>query len=147
MECDGCTLCCKIINVPWMDSPAGEYCKKCNEGWGCKIFHTVDDRCKQFSCMYNQMERATINLRPDKCKVMFEKITDDIIHGSLHPDYSLNYFVKQQINMFLQEGFSIIMESLQFKNPHIYPTKNVQSKDVYKKFMDKVKENNGNRNL
>ena len=75
MECGGCTLCCKLLNIDWMNSPAGEYCKECEKGVGCKIFDHVPKKCLEFKCAYNQMEKVSIDLRPDNCDVIFERIS------------------------------------------------------------------------
>jgi len=60
MECGNCTICCKILDIPWMDSPAGEYCKECNEGIGCKIYNTAPKDCLGFKCAYNQVDNISI---------------------------------------------------------------------------------------
>lgn len=138
MECGDCTLCCLLLPVPEIKKPANILCKYCDGQ--CSIYDRRPEECKLFNCVYKQMDKAFINLRPDKCKVIFEKMTGNIIHGTLHPDYDIKDIVKKQINMFLEEGYSVIIESLQFKNLHIYPTKNILSLDVYKEFKKKVEE-------
>lgn len=59
MECDGCTLCCELLNIPWMDSPPGELCKHCN-GTGCDIYDTAPKDCLLYECAYVQMDKASI---------------------------------------------------------------------------------------
>lgn len=109
MECDGCTLCCKLLNIPWMDSPAGEYCRECEPGVGCKIYDHAPKKCLDFYCAYNQMEKVSKNLRPDKCGVIFERY-DDIMFGTIDPEHNqLSKDIVGQIEFFILEGFSIVL--------------------------------------
>ena len=109
MKCDGCTLCCKLLDIDWMDSPAGEYCKECEPGVGCKIYKNAPDKCLKFRCAYNQMEKASIDMRPDKCGVIFERL-DDIIIGTVDPEVErLNENVLGQLEYFKDEGFSLVL--------------------------------------
>ena len=138
MDCDGCTLCCKLLNVHWMDSPAGQWCKHCDIGKGCKVFTVAPDKCKEFECSYIQMEKVSIGLRPDKCKVIFEKIADDMFLGTLDPNSNLKSIVKRQIESFVNEGYSVVILSGKNK-PMIRPTKDKAAKDVYNNFVEIVK--------
>lgn len=36
MKCGDCTLCCKLLDISWMNSPVNEYCKECDINIGCK---------------------------------------------------------------------------------------------------------------
>ena len=109
MECDGCTLCCKLLNIPWMDSPAGEYCRECEPGVGCKIYDNAPKDCLDFYCAYNQVEKVSKNLRPDKCGVIFERF-DDIMFGTIDPEKNqLSKDIVGQIEFFILEGFSIVL--------------------------------------
>ena len=131
MECDGCTLCCKLLDIPWMNSPAGEYCKECEPGNGCKIYDNIPKKCLEFKCAYNQMQKVSIKLRPDNCKVVFERVKDVFV-GSVDPDE--NYFkdvVKGQINSFLNEGFSIILFNKKESKPIIMPGKNHTKEEAW----------------
>ena len=143
MECEGCTLCCKLLNVDWMDSPAGELCRECDEGKGCKIYDKAPKDCLEFKCAYNQMEKASINLRPDKCNVIFERINDVFI-GTVDPDK--NYFqdvVEGQINSFLNEGFSIIMFNIKESKPIIIPSDKHTKEEVWNMVQMEVSKFNG----
>lgn len=146
MKCDGCTLCCELFNIPWMNSPPGKRCKHCN-GSGCDIYKNAPKQCLDFKCAYLQMKKVSINMRPDKCGIIFEKIADDIFYGSLHPSYNLNDYVKKQISIFLNEGYSVVIESLKFKKLHIYPTINISSGDLFKKVKKIIEERNGRSNI
>lgn len=108
MECDGCTLCCELFPVIALAKPANTICRH-NCLSGCAIHSTKSDECRQFSCAYTQMEKVSIDLRPDNCKVIFEKISDNIFFGTLHPDYELTSTAKRQVLSLLREGISVLI--------------------------------------
>jgi hypothetical protein len=60
-DCDGCTLCCKVMNVPELEKPAGTWCRHCAVGTGCGIHAARPEVCRQFYCMYI----TNRNLGPD----------------------------------------------------------------------------------
>jgi len=70
--CGDCTLCCKLIEAPGL-SPAGEWCKHCEPGSGCKIHPDRPDFCKNYHCFW-RAEEWPDELRPDRCKVIFESL-------------------------------------------------------------------------
>jgi len=149
MNCDGCTLCCELLNVPWMDSPAGELCKHCN-GSGCEIYDTAPKDCLNFRCAYNQIDNAPIELRPDNCKIIFEKVDDNIFLGTMHPDYNESYkteIMQKELLTFLERGFSVIIDSLTIKNPVVYPAKGKKASEVWSEYQARVKERYGSPDI
>jgi hypothetical protein len=91
-----------------MDSPAGESCRECS-GTGCKIQETKDDRCKEFECSYFQAPKANIALRPDNCGVIYERIQDDIMFGTMDITRSKYTHLNGQVKAFLDEGFNVVL--------------------------------------
>lgn len=118
-----------------MDSPAGELCEYCNQGTGCRIYHVVDSRCKDFNCAYSQMKKVNIMLRPDKCNVVFEKVAEDVFLGNLHPERELTSHAKNQIGFFIKDGFSVVIKPVGRK-AKIYLAKKHTSDEVWNKIMD-----------
>jgi hypothetical protein len=57
------------------------------------------------------MERANEQLRPDNCGVIFEKVEDTFFLGTLAADYKLTPLLDRQIAMFLQEGYSVVLNA------------------------------------
>ena len=113
MECGGCTLCCELLDVPWMNSPAGHVCKECKLNEGCEIYKsTITRDCMDYKCAYNQMENVSINLRPDKCGVIFEKLTNDLFLGTTRDRLVLTKDLEEQIKLFNREGFTVVMHNL-----------------------------------
>ncbi len=133
MNCDGCTMCCNLLYIPWMDSPAGEWCKNCDIDKGCKIYNTAPKKCLNFNCAYKQMKKASINLRPDKSRVIFEKIGEKIFIGTVDPKATkLQEIVLRQVDSFLTEGFSVVLFNQKIKEPLIYPTLGITQDEVWK---------------
>lgn len=99
-----------------MDSPYGEYCKKCSPGVGCTIHDSRPEPCKVFQCCYTQMERVNPVLRPDKCGVVFEKITDTLILGTtVDVITDISELIQGQIRSFVSEGISVMYQQF---NPY-----------------------------
>ena len=108
-NCGTCTLCCKLPQIPSVESPIGVYCKHCVPDVGCKIYHVRPEECREFQCMWSQMEYAGVEMRPDKCHIVFEKVTDNIIFGRLDDGYILSPLVLGQLHAFRNEGFSVLI--------------------------------------
>lgn len=120
MKCDGCTLCCELLNVPWMNSPAGHVCKHCKNN-GCEIYNKAPKDCLDFACAYSQMEKASINLRPDKCGVIFERISNKLFIGTINPKMKqLSTVLMKQISLFMKDGFSVILFNRVIKQVFIF---------------------------
>lgn len=71
-ECGSCSLCCKLIDVPGL-AEAGKWCPNCKLGNGCKIYDKRPSICLGFDCFW-RAESWPDNLRPDRCKVIFEAL-------------------------------------------------------------------------
>lgn len=71
-ECGGCTLCCKLIDVPGL-AGAGKWCPNCKPGDGCQIYDDRPNVCLGFDCFW-RAENWPDSLRPDRCKVLFEAL-------------------------------------------------------------------------
>lgn len=147
MECDGCTLCCELLPVSWMNSPAGHLCEFCNENNGCRIYAAAPKECLDFQCSYSQMKNVSIQLRPDNCGVIFEKINDELFIGTIDPsETKLKDIVKGQIDCFLNDGLSVVLFNQKIKNPLIFPSKNTTADEVFKS-VNKEAIKRGNCNL
>lgn len=65
------------------------------------------DECRDYKCMWLQMEHAGSEVRPDRAHIIFDKMSDDVICALQDPDYELGRRAKGQINAFVKEGFSV----------------------------------------
>lgn len=70
MICDGCTICCKILEIKAINKKAWERCKHCENG--CTIYATRPAVCREFECAYLAGSWRS-ELRPDRCGVMIYK--------------------------------------------------------------------------
>jgi hypothetical protein len=74
-DCGECALCCKLIEVPGL-AVAGQWCPHCSPGTSngcCTIHDSRPEFCKGFHCFW-RAEEWPDDLRPDKCKVIFEAL-------------------------------------------------------------------------
>jgi hypothetical protein len=74
-ECGGCTQCCKVIAVPELSKPQGQWCSHCLIGKGCAIYPLRPQGCIDFRCLWLQ-GYGTDDMRPDKSKVVMASTTD-----------------------------------------------------------------------
>jgi hypothetical protein len=72
--CDGCTACCKIMQVRELDKPANVWCKHCRIGAGCAIYEERPHSCRTFECVWLQTQHGknplALELRPDTSRVV-----------------------------------------------------------------------------
>lgn len=67
-NCDGCTMCCKLMRVE--DKPSGTWCTHCTIGGGCQIYEARPEECRSFHCGYLRMPQLTEDWRPSKCRMV-----------------------------------------------------------------------------
>ena len=127
-KCGECTLCCELLPIKWLNKPANTKCSHCDKG--CMIYDIIDDECGGFECAYYQMKKVHIDLRPDNCKVIFEKITDNVFLGTLHPDHELSDIIQGQIYAFGDQGFTTVILSSKWKKPKIFLGENHNEKQI-----------------
>jgi len=108
-DCGECTLCCKLLELHEVPSPIETYCRHCEPGIGCKIYKIRPEECRQFQCMWSQMERVGTELRPDKCHIIFSRAGDDVISARIEKNHKLSKLVVNQIKVFNKEGFSVLV--------------------------------------
>ena len=141
VECDGCTLCCKLSNVPYMSSPQGEYCLKCRPDVGCTIHKSRPEDCKIFQCAYSQMEKVNFYMRPDKCGIMFEKISDTLILGTIDGKIDeMSKFVKGQITSFGNEGISTMVQQFNTFKWVCFTVPGAKQNDIIRALEDKAND-------
>ena len=147
MECDGCTLCCMVLPAPWMSSKAGEWCEHCIIGVGCGLWDNgMPEDCKSFTCAYNQLENASVELRPDKCKIIFEKVDNTMFLGTMHPYYNEAYkskIIQKELMTFYNRGFSVVINSFTIDKAIIFPARGRKTAEVWASLLAQSKERNG----
>jgi len=99
-KCGTCTACCRVYAIPEFKKPAGDWCQHCDTGKGCKTYGSRPARCVDFQCLWlasQSQGRAAlpVELRPDKCKVVFSPSTNDKIMTAITmPGYPLAWQTK-----------------------------------------------------
>ena len=72
--CEGCTACCKIMQVRELDKPGNVWCTHCSIGKGCAIYDARPESCRTFECVWLQTQRhqkpLALELRPDASHVV-----------------------------------------------------------------------------
>ena len=142
MECCGnCTLCCKFPVIPEVKSKPGEYCYYCKPDFGCEIYEQRPNSCRIFLCAWTQMKEQNINvsneLRPDKCHVLFEKYSDNVIVGVTEKE--LSDLVLNQINCFKNSGISVLIADYIKKTKTYFLVKEHTKELVRKEIYDRSK--------
>lgn len=69
-ECGGCTLCCKVYNIPEINKPAGKWCTHCKPGKGCSIHTALPEQCAAFNCMWRTEASMDRIWKPDQSKMV-----------------------------------------------------------------------------
>ncbi|GJD55487.1 hypothetical protein [Methylobacterium dankookense] len=68
--CGTCTLCCKVYDVPSVESVAGQWCRHTLAGKGCAIHAARPDHCRAFHCLWMTESWLGPEWKPDKAKMV-----------------------------------------------------------------------------
>jgi hypothetical protein len=72
--CDGCTACCKVMEIRELNKPGNTWCQHCKIGVGCGIYDTRPESCRVYECVWLQSQRGgkplALELRPDRSRVV-----------------------------------------------------------------------------
>ena len=68
--CGTCTLCCKVYDVPAVESRAGQWCRHTRQGRGCAIHETRPEHCRAFHCLWMTEAWLGPEWKPDKAKMV-----------------------------------------------------------------------------
>lgn len=80
-SCGGCTLCCSTVPVEEIGLGAFTRCPKLRyaidaRGPGCSIYPTRPNSCKAWNCQWLAEEDWPDELRPDRCGVVVDILSD-----------------------------------------------------------------------
>lgn len=146
MQCNGCTLCCYLLDVPEINKPAETECKDCAVNVGCKIWKNRPQVCRDFECAYVQMKKVSPKLRPDNCKVIFEKISDRIFYGTQDPRFAATEVAKKQVAAFINQGFSVIIV-VPHQSQNFFIAKHHDEEDIRREFKQILNQKYGSSDL
>jgi hypothetical protein len=68
--CGTCTLCCKVYDVPAVESIAGQWCRHTVSGRGCAIHATRPDHCRAFHCLWMTEGWLGPEWKPERAKMV-----------------------------------------------------------------------------
>jgi len=103
-SCGGCTICCYLFPVKWLDKGPNQECEHCDAG--CLVQDTKPAECRDFDCAWLQ-SKAPVEMRPDKCGIVFEKLSDQLFYGSVWKKITPQG--RDQVHGFLDQGFSVVL--------------------------------------
>ena len=136
MECGNCTACCTMFPIGPIDKPMNTRCQH-STGSACSIYDTKPKMCTEFMCAYLQGGNNE-ELRPDKCGIIFVKKTDKIFSGILVDGVEVTDIAKQQIQAFNNQGFSVVLLSVNEKEQHIMPAEGYTKDGVYSRYKEAI---------
>lgn len=139
MDCGDCTICCTLSAVPELNKKAWEQCTHCVNN-GCAIYGNHPQICKDFECAYLQGGN-NIELRPDKCGVMFFKKSERIFCGALMPGMVVSDSAKRQIASFKAQGYSAVLLK-SGERVHIELAEGHDGKEIYNEYVNGVIDGN-----
>lgn len=76
-SCGGCTLCCKIFEIPEIAKPRHVWCGHCDTGKGCKIHETRPATCRDFFCGYLLMGTLPEHWKPSQARFVLTWESDN----------------------------------------------------------------------
>lgn len=140
-NCGNCTMCCKLLDIFEAGSEQGEWCTHCNPTEGCKVYTVRPDDCRTYQCAWSQMDTVNKKLRPDKSKIIFDKVSDGVFSAIQHPHYEITKTAFRQIFKFMKDGFSVVvLYPKAKKQAQMFLAKGHEGSDVWKQVTDKAEE-------
>lgn len=67
-QCDGCTMCCKVMKVVELEKPINVWCQHCVLGTGCGIYESRPQSCREFHCLYLTNQALGPEWKPAEAK-------------------------------------------------------------------------------
>jgi hypothetical protein len=95
-ECGDCSLCCKLLDIPELDKPRGQWCPHVIPKRGCSIYSSRPGSCQNFVCLWLLDTRLDDVWKPNKCKMVV--VAESDMHVVVYVD-------KGVIQPWLQEPF------------------------------------------
>jgi hypothetical protein len=69
-SCQGCTLCCKLLEVAPLEKPRAVWCTHCDQKRGCGIYNDRPQACRTFYCGYRRLPQIDERWNPAKAKLL-----------------------------------------------------------------------------
>lgn len=75
-SCDGCTLCCKLLEVTTLEKPRAQWCSHCDRKNGCRIYDQRPPECGAFYCGFRRLSTIDERWKPSHCKFLINYESD-----------------------------------------------------------------------
>ena len=149
--CGGCTLCCKVLEIPELGKPINVWCPFCDIGRGCKIYPSRPQSCKKFLCGWLQDPIIPESLRPDQCGVVIEKLPGYSVHLALmdpiRPTAWMGPEIRSVLDAYVKTGIAILVGTGKGKPDEMLIPQGRMAADVMNDVrMFAIKSLKGNRN-
>ena len=69
-DCDGCTMCCKLLSIAELDKPRAAGCPQCDRKRGCKIYESRPEVCRAFHCGWRRIADLDERWKPSHSKIL-----------------------------------------------------------------------------
>lgn len=76
-DCDGCTLCCKVMEVEEIAKPGGKWCPHCRTSSGCGIYETRPRACTAYVCGYLTIAELGPEWKPAHSRLVLPSTVED----------------------------------------------------------------------
>ena len=83
-NCDGCTMCCKLLGVAELDKGPGTWCGLCDAKAGCNEYEERPTECRDFYCGYLLDPGLDERWKPSHCKLVVTheaQLGETLIHN------------------------------------------------------------------
>lgn len=104
-RCGGCSACCDAFPIDEIGKPTNETCPHYDNG--CAIHDTKPRECADFDCAYLQGRDVPVSIRPDKCGIVFEKLSSRLFYGTVIGKVTDKGVGQTQ--SFLDQGYSVVL--------------------------------------
>jgi uncharacterized protein len=91
--------------VDQIKKPAGQWCKHCSPGKGCKIYDARPQECRTFDCGW-LLSDLPERFRPDRCHVIISVHDEIRLHGDRYAPDALNVGAGKELYDALSERFT-----------------------------------------
>jgi hypothetical protein len=129
-----------MFPIPPIDKPINTPCQFCT-GKGCSIWSTKPKICTEYECAYYQADNIPKELRPDKCGIIFTKKSERIFSGVLVTGVKVSDLAKQQIQSFNDQGYAVILLSVDEKEPLILVGEGQNKEEIFKEYKEVISGN------
>jgi len=132
-KCGDCTLCCVVFPVKELKKTFNTPCSLlCSTG--CSIYNNRPKECSDYYCAWVQEDNVTVELRPDKCGIMFTKLDERIMFGLIDPNNTPSEMGIMQIHAFVDQGYSVVMSSKHRKDNKFFINSEHKEEDIRNEF-------------